>query len=62
MLDLLAEADRSVDTIAGHLRMSRPSVREHLCVPVRGRIARYEPFWDDQLQRFQEHRSRRRND
>lgn len=30
MLDLLAEADRSVNTIAGHFRMSRPAVSQHL--------------------------------
>jgi DNA-binding transcriptional ArsR family regulator len=30
MLDLLVEADRSVNTIAGHFRMSRPAVSQHL--------------------------------
>jgi DNA-binding transcriptional ArsR family regulator len=30
MLDLLIEADRSVSTIAGHFRMSRPAVSQHL--------------------------------
>jgi DNA-binding transcriptional ArsR family regulator len=30
MLDLLAEADRSVNTIAGHFQMSRPAVSQHL--------------------------------
>jgi DNA-binding transcriptional ArsR family regulator len=30
MLDLLAEADRSVKTIAGQFRMSRPAVSQHL--------------------------------
>jgi DNA-binding transcriptional ArsR family regulator len=30
MLDLLAEADRSVNAIAGHFRMSRPAVSQHL--------------------------------
>jgi DNA-binding transcriptional ArsR family regulator len=30
MLDLLAEADRSVNTIAGQFRMSRPAVSQHL--------------------------------
>jgi DNA-binding transcriptional ArsR family regulator len=30
MLDLLAEADRSVNTIAGHFQMSRPAVSRHL--------------------------------
>jgi DNA-binding transcriptional ArsR family regulator len=32
MLDLLAEADRSVNTIAGHFNMSRPAVSQHLRV------------------------------
>jgi DNA-binding transcriptional ArsR family regulator len=30
MPDLLVEADRSVDTIAGHFQMSRPAVSQHL--------------------------------
>jgi DNA-binding transcriptional ArsR family regulator len=30
MLDLLLESDRSVNTIAGHFRMSRPAVSQHL--------------------------------
>jgi DNA-binding transcriptional ArsR family regulator len=30
MLDLLREADRSVNTIAGHFSMSRPAVSQHL--------------------------------
>ena len=30
MLDLLAEADSSVNTIAGHFQMSRPAVSQHL--------------------------------
>jgi DNA-binding transcriptional ArsR family regulator len=30
MLDLLAETDRSVNTIAGHFQMSRPAVSQHL--------------------------------
>jgi DNA-binding transcriptional ArsR family regulator len=30
MLDLLVEADRSVNAIAGHFRMSRPAVSQHL--------------------------------
>lgn len=30
MLDLLAEADRSVNVIAGHFEMSRPAVSQHL--------------------------------
>lgn len=32
MLDLLAEADRSVKALAGHFRMSRPAVSQHLRV------------------------------
>ena len=32
MLDLLAEADRSVNTLAGHFQMSRPAVSQHLRV------------------------------
>lgn len=32
MLDLLLEADRPVNTIAGHFRMSRPAVSQHLRV------------------------------
>src|ERR1700753_1711609 len=30
MLDLLLEADRSVGAIAGHFKMSRPAVSQHL--------------------------------
>lgn len=30
MLDLLVEADRSVNTLAGHFEMSRPAVSQHL--------------------------------
>ena len=30
MLDLLVDADRSVNTIAGHFEMSRPAVSQHL--------------------------------
>ena len=30
MLDLLAESDRSVNSIAGHFKMSRPAVSQHL--------------------------------
>jgi DNA-binding transcriptional ArsR family regulator len=30
MLDLLAEADRPVNAIAGHFKMSRPAVSQHL--------------------------------
>lgn len=32
MLDLLVEADRSVNTLAGQFRMSRPAVSQHLRV------------------------------
>jgi DNA-binding transcriptional ArsR family regulator len=32
MLDLLVEADRSVNAIAGHFQMSRPAVSQHLRV------------------------------
>src|SRR5437762_4800233 len=32
MLDLLVEADRSVNTIAGHFQMSPPAVSQHLRV------------------------------
>jgi DNA-binding transcriptional ArsR family regulator len=32
MLDLLAESDRSVNVIAGHFKMSRPAVSQHLRV------------------------------
>ena len=32
MLDLLADADRSVGAMAGHFRMSRPAVSQHLRV------------------------------
>ena len=32
MLDLLVEADSSVNTIAGHFQMSRPAVSQHLRV------------------------------
>src|SRR5260370_34710565 len=30
MLDLLIEADRSVNALAGHFQMSRPAVSQHL--------------------------------
>jgi DNA-binding transcriptional ArsR family regulator len=30
MLDLLGEADRSVNVLAGHFKMSRPAVSQHL--------------------------------
>jgi DNA-binding transcriptional ArsR family regulator len=30
MLDLLVEADRSVNRLAGHFQMSRPTVSQHL--------------------------------
>ena len=30
MLDLLGETDRSVNAIAGHFKMSRPAVSQHL--------------------------------
>src|SRR5262245_45569530 len=30
MLDLLVEVDRTVNAIAGHFRMSRPAVSQHL--------------------------------
>jgi DNA-binding transcriptional ArsR family regulator len=32
MLDLLAQADRSVNAVAGHFKMSRPAVSQHLRV------------------------------
>ena len=32
LLDLLAEADRSVHAMAGHFKMSRPAVSQHLRV------------------------------
>lgn len=32
MLDLLAQADHSVNAIAGHFQMSRPAVSQHLRV------------------------------
>ncbi|MDB5389681.1 MAG: transcriptional regulator, ArsR family [Planctomycetaceae bacterium] len=32
ILDLLAEADRSVNAMAGHFKMSRPAVSQHLRV------------------------------
>ncbi|MCA9837864.1 MAG: winged helix-turn-helix transcriptional regulator [Trueperaceae bacterium] len=81
MLDLLAEADYSVNALAGHFDMSRPAVSQHLRVlleaglvseerhgrerhyhlvpeklgPVRDWLAHYEHFWDDRLQRLQQH-------
>lgn len=38
MLDLLAEADRSVNVLAGHFRMSRPAVSQHLRVLLEARL------------------------
>ena len=38
MLDLLAEADRSVNAIAGHFKMSRPAVSQHLRVLLDARL------------------------
>lgn len=32
MLDLLADSDRSVNAMAGHFKMSRPAVSQHLRV------------------------------
>ena len=32
MLELLAEADQSVNVVAGHFKMSRPAVSQHLRV------------------------------
>jgi DNA-binding transcriptional ArsR family regulator len=32
MIDLLADVERSVNAIAGHFRMSRPAVSQHLRV------------------------------
>ncbi len=32
MLDLLADADHSVNVVAGHFKMSRPAVSQHLRV------------------------------
>ncbi len=84
VLDLLTEAERSVNDIAAHFEMSRPAISQHLRVlldvglvaerrhgrerryrlvperlgPVREWIAQYERFWDDHLQRLQEHLSK----
>jgi DNA-binding transcriptional ArsR family regulator len=38
MLDLLLEADRSVNTMAGHFEMSRPAVSQHLRVLLDARL------------------------
>jgi DNA-binding transcriptional ArsR family regulator len=38
MLDLLAEADSSVNAIAGHFEMSRPAVSQHLRVLLDARL------------------------
>lgn len=38
MLDLLAEADHSVNAIAGHFKMSRPAVSQHLRVLLDARL------------------------
>lgn len=57
MLDLLAQADRSVNALAGHFQMSRPAVSQHLRVLLNaglvteqrhGRERRYH-FVPDQL-------------
>jgi DNA-binding transcriptional ArsR family regulator len=57
MLDLLAEADRSVNAVAAHFKMSRPAVSQHLRVLLdaglvkekrHGRERRYH-FVPDQL-------------
>jgi DNA-binding MarR family transcriptional regulator len=39
ILDLLSEADRSVNTIAGHFQMSRPAVSQHLHILVDADLA-----------------------
>ncbi len=45
MLDLLAEADRSVNAIAGHFKMSRPAVSQHLRVLLdAGLVSRQSSF------------------
>jgi DNA-binding transcriptional ArsR family regulator len=62
MLDLLADADRSVNAVAAHFKMSRPAVSQHLRVLLdaglvteqrHGRERRYHfvpeqlgPVWD----------------
>lgn len=38
MLDLLAREDHSVNAIAGHFRMSRPAVSQHLRVLLDARL------------------------
>lgn len=38
ILDLLAESDRSVTALAGHFRMSRPAVSQHLRVLLDARL------------------------
>ncbi len=38
MLDLLIEADHSVNAIAGHFQMSRPAVSQHLRVLLDARL------------------------
>jgi DNA-binding transcriptional ArsR family regulator len=57
MLDLLTESDRSVNVMAGHFKMSRPAVSQHLRVLLdsglvteqrHGRERRYH-FVPDQL-------------
>jgi DNA-binding transcriptional ArsR family regulator len=42
MLDLLVEADRSVNTIAGHFEMSRPAVSQHLRILLDAGLVREE--------------------
>jgi DNA-binding transcriptional ArsR family regulator len=38
MLDLLAEADQPVNSIAGHFKMSRPAVSQHLRILLDARL------------------------
>lgn len=52
MLDLLAEADRSVNAIAGHFRMSRPAVSQHLRVLLQAGLVSEKRYGRERRYRF----------
>lgn len=56
MLDLLAQADRSVNAIAGHFDMSRPAVSQHLRVLLDAGLVAEERRGRERHYRFVPHR------
>jgi DNA-binding transcriptional ArsR family regulator len=52
MLDLLAESDRTVNAIAGHFRMSRPAVSQHLRVLLDAKLVSEQRHGRERLYHF----------